>query len=295
MEFMKTSTDKTVVLMEAMPYIRLLRGKAVVIKFGGSAMEDPDVSRSILKDVAFMECVGIRPIVVHGGGKAISRKMVAAGLQPKFVNGLRVTDKESVLLVERVLNHEVNVEIVETLIANGAKAAGLHGPGIIRAEKLKAQGAAGAGEIDLGFVGRVVGVDTAAITACLQADIIPVITPLGRGADGQVYNINADDSAAAIAMAINAFKLVFLSDVPGVLRDPKNKDSVISSLTRTEIESLIRDGTINTGMVPKIQGALSAIAAGVKKVHIIDGHILHSLLLEIFTDKGVGTEIINDK
>lgn len=288
---MKTLIEKTDVLLEAMPYIRLLRGKAVVIKFGGSAMEDINNSKSILADAAFMECVGIHPVIVHGGGAAISRKMIESGMKPKFANGLRVTDKESMLLVEQVLNHEVNVEIVETLIANGAKAAGLHGPGIISAEKITVQDGK---EVDLGFVGRVVAVDTAPIMACLQADIIPVITPLGRGPDDQVYNINADESAAAIAVAINAFKLVFLSDVPGVMRDSKDPNTVISSLTRAEIETLIRDHVIHAGMIPKIQGALSAIAAGVKKVHIIDGHTLHSLLLEIFTDKGIGTEIIND-
>jgi len=291
---MKTLIDKTSVLMEAMPYIRLFRGKVVVIKFGGSAMENAENSKSILADIAFMECVGIRPVVVHGGGKAISRKMTEAGLQSKFFNGLRVTDKESIAVVERVLNHEVNVEIVETLIANGAKAAGLQGPGMISAEKIKAQDAKTGKEIDYGFVGKVVAVDTTQIMACLKADIIPVVTPLGRGVDGQIYNINADDSATAIAVAINAAKLVFLSDVPGVMRDSKKADSIISSLTRSEIERLISDGIINAGMVPKIQGALSAIAAGVKKVHIIDGHVLHSLLLEIFTDKGIGTEIIND-
>ncbi|MFA7160413.1 MAG: acetylglutamate kinase [Kiritimatiellia bacterium] len=291
---MKTVIDKTSVLMEAMPYIRLFRGRAVVIKFGGSAMENPENSRSILADIAFMECVGIRPVVVHGGGKAISRKMTEAGLKPTFINGLRVTDSASIAVVERVLNHEVNVEIVETLIANGARAAGLQGPGMIRAEKIRARDGKTGREIDYGLVGKVSGVDTAQVKACLEADIIPVITPLGRGEDNLIYNINADDSATAVAVAINAAKLVFLSDVPGVMKDPKDPDSVISSLKRSEIERLIADGTIHAGMVPKIQGALSAIAAGVKKVHIIDGHVLHSLLLEIFTDKGIGTEIIND-
>lgn len=288
---MKTLIEKTAVLMEAMPYIRLLRGKAVVIKFGGSAMKDANNLKSILADTAFMECVGMHPVIVHGGGEAISRKMTESGLKPEFVNGRRVTDRESMLLVEEVLNHEVNVEIVETLIANGAKATGLHGPGIISAEKITVQNGK---KFDLGFVGRVAAIDTAPIMACLQADIIPVITPLGRGADNQIYNINADESAAAIAVAINAFKLVFLSDVPGVLRDPQDASSVISSLRRAEIEALIREHVIHEGMIPKIQGALSAIAAGVKKVHIIDGHRPHSLLLEIFTDKGIGTEIRND-
>lgn len=286
---MKTAIDKTAVLLEAMPYIRLLRGKAVVIKFGGSAMENPAKSEGILVDIAFLECVGIKPVIVHGGGKAISRKMVAAGIRPKFVGGRRVTDKASLALVEEVLNHEVNVEIVETLVAHGARAAGLHGPGIVSAERIKVQDGKA---IDLGFVGKAVKVDAAPIMACLQADIIPVITPLGRDAAGQIYNINADESATAVAAAINAYKLVFLSDVPGVLRQPGRRASLISSLTRAEIEGLIRDGTIHAGMVPKIQGALSAVAAGVKKVHIIDGNRRHSLLLEIFTDKGIGTEII---
>ena len=292
---MKTATDKAAILLEAMPYIRMFRDKPVVIKYGGSVMEDPVISRNILADVAFLECVGIRPVIVHGGGKAISKKMLQSGLQSKFVEGRRVTDKDSVRVVEEVLNHEVNVEIVENLIAHGARAAGLHGPGIIKAEKIEPVPGKDGRPIDLGFVGRVVAVDAAPIQACLKADIIPVITPLGRGADGQVYNINADESAAAVAMAINAYKLVFISDVPGVMRDPQKPDSIISSLTRAEIDALIGDHTIHAGMLPKIQGALSAIAAGVKKVHIIAGRTLHSLLLEIFTEKGIGTEIINDK
>lgn len=292
---MKTATDKAAILLEAMPYIRMFRAKPVVIKYGGSAMEDPAVSRNILADVAFMECVGIKPVIVHGGGKAISKKMVASGLQPRFVEGRRVTDKESVLVVEEVLNHEVNVEIVETLIAHGARAAGLHGPGIIKAEKIELSPGKDGRKVDLGFVGRVAAVDAVPIQACLKADIIPVITPLGRGADGQIYNINADESAAAVAMAINASKLVFISDVPGVMRDPGKPDSIISSLTRAEIDALIHDRVIHAGMLPKIQGALAAIAAGVGKVHIVHGQTPHSLLLEIFTEKGIGTEIINDK
>ncbi len=292
---MKTATDKAAILLEAMPYIRMFRDKPVVIKYGGSVMEDPVISRSVLADVAFLECVGIKPVIVHGGGKAISKKMLQSGLQSKFIEGRRVTDKESVRLVEEVLNHEVNVEIVENLIAHGARAAGLHGPGIIKAEKIEALPGKDGRPIDLGFVGRVVAVDAVPIQACLKADIIPVITPLGKGTDGQVYNINADESAAAVAMAINAYKLVFISDVPGVMRDPQKPDSVVSSLTRAEIDALIGDHTVHAGMLPKIQGALAALAAGVKKVHIIAGHTLHSLLLEIFTEKGIGTEIINDK
>ncbi|MBI2440656.1 MAG: acetylglutamate kinase [Lentisphaerae bacterium] len=292
---MQKIIKKAGVLIEAMPYIQAFRGETVVIKFGGSAMEDKACHDGILTDTAFLECVGLRPVVVHGGGKAISRRMASSGLKPSFVNGLRVTDASTMQLVEEVLNHEVNVEIVETLIARGARATGLQGPSILRAEKNLALDKTTNKPVDIGFVGRITGANPSPITACLEADMIPVITPLARGADGAVYNINADESAAAVAKAVRARKLVFLSDVPGLLRDPQNPDSVISTLNRTDVAELIRDGVITEGMLPKIQGALDALAAGVRKVHIVDGHIPHSLLLEIFTEKGIGTEIIQDE
>lgn len=287
--------EKTSVLIEAMPYIQAFRGEAVVIKFGGSAMEDKACHDGILTDTAFMECVGLRPVIVHGGGKAISRRMSEAGLQPAFVNGLRVTDQSAIRLVEQVLNHEVNVEIVETLVARGARAAGIQGPSILRATKAFSTDKTTGQPVDIGFVGKVSGVDPAPIKACLEADMIPVITPLGRGADGAIYNINADESAAAIAKAIRARKLVFLSDVPGLLRDPQDNSSIISTLKRSDVETLIRDGIIAGGMLPKITGALEALANGVRKVHIVDGRMPHSLLMEIFTDQGIGTEIIQDE
>lgn len=291
---MEKIIEKAGVLIEAMPYIQAFRGEPIVIKFGGSAMEDKVCHANILADTAFLGCVGMRPVVVHGGGKAISRRMAQAGLQPAFVKGLRVTDKESIRLVAEVLNHEVNVEIIETLIACGAHAAGIQGPSILRAEKFMPLDDQSGQPVDLGFVGRITAVDTAPITACLQADIIPVITPLGRDAGGQVYNINADVAAAAIAKALPARKLVFLSDVPGILRDRNDPASIISTLQRQAVEALILNGVIDGGMLPKIQGALDALAAGVKKVHIIDGLLPHSLLLEIFTDQGIGTEIVQN-
>lgn len=292
---MQKVIEKAGVLIEAMPYIQAFRGETVVIKFGGSAMEDKACHDGILTDAAFLECVGLRPVIVHGGGKAISRRMAEDGLTPKFVNGLRFTDEATIQLVAEVLNHEVNVEIVETLIARGARATGLQGPSILRAEKKLGLSKAEQQPVDLGFVGKITAANPAPITACLEADIIPVITPLARGADGAVYNINADESAAAIAKAMRARKLVFLSDVPGLLRNPQDNSSVISTLKSNDVAGLIRDGVIAEGMLPKIQGALDALAAGVRKVHIVDGHIPHSLLLEIFTEEGIGTEIIQDE
>ncbi len=288
---MKTIIEKAGVLIEAMPYIRAFRGETVVIKFGGSAMEDKSCHDGILADAAFLECVGLKPVIVHGGGKAISRRMASEGLQTVFINGLRVTDAKMVRLVEEVLNHEVNVELVETLVARGAQATGIQGPSILQAEKFMPPDLRTQQPVDLGFVGRIVAVSVAPVRACLDAGLLPVITPLGRDATGAIYNTNADDAAGAVACALKARKLVFLSDVPGLLRDPKDPDSIMSTVSRKEVQSLITSGVIGGGMLPKIQGALDAIAAGVGKVHIIDGRTPHSLLLEIFTDQGIGTEI----
>ncbi len=290
---MKEIKEKADVLIEAMPYILAFRGEPMVIKFGGSVMEDKNAFNSILTDAAFLEAVGLRPIIVHGGGKAISRKMQEKGIKPEFVNGLRVTDKDTIRVVEEVLNHEINVEIVETLNAKGVKATGLHGPSIFKAERLLQTDEKGE-QVDIGFVGKITQVDVEPLIACMNAGLIPVVTPLGKGQDG-IYNINADDSAAAVAREIKARKLIFLSDVPGIMKDQKDVSSVISTIKRKEVDQLIKQGVIYGGMLPKIQGALDALDSGVKKVHIIDGHLPHSLLLEIFTDKGIGTEIIKDE
>lgn len=289
---MKKIVEKADVLIEAVPYIQAFRGKTVIIKFGGSAMEDKACHDGILADTAFMECVGLKPVIVHGGGKAISQRMSQEGIRPTFVKGLRVTDEDSIRLVEEVLNDKINPEIVDTLIALGARATGIQGQSILLVEKLMPVDDATNQPLDAGFVGQVTEVDTDPINAILDADKIPVITPLGCDTEGQIHNVNADNAAAAIAKALHAHKLVFLSDVPGLLKDPNDPDSVISTLKQEDAETLIQRGVIDGGMLPKIQGAMSALAGGVKKIHIIDGRLPHSLLLEIFTEKGIGTEIV---
>lgn len=289
---MQKVIEKADVLIEALPYIQRFRGDAVVVKFGGSAMEDKETVDNVLKDVAFMECVGLRPVLVHGGGKAISQKMKDAGLRPVFLKGLRVTDEESIRIVEQVLNDEVNPEIVKSLEEFGCKARGIHGEHILSVKKHTERDPDTAEVLDWGYVGDVVKVDVEPVKAYLQAGITPVITPLGLGPDRKLYNINADEVAAAIAEKLEARKLVFLSDVPGLLENKDDPSSIMSTLKLGEIEDLIRRGVISGGMLPKIGGALKALKAGVKKTHIIDAGLPHSLLLEMFTDKGVGTEIV---
>lgn len=290
---MKQMIEKAAVLVEALPYIQKFRGDTVVVKFGGSIMESEIGYRNILKDVAFMECVGLRPVLVHGGGKAVSKKMREAQIQPNFLHGLRVTDEQSIHVVEQVLNGEVNPHLVDILKNYGGKAHGIHGEDIVRVKKNTGIDPETGEELDWGYVGKVTQVDTAPIVAFLDANIIPVITPLGRGEDGQLYNVNADEVANAVARALNARKLVFLSDVPGLMKDQEDPESLITSLQTGEVEDLIQRGIISGGMLPKITGAVEALKAGVSKVHLIDSAMPHSLLLELFTDKGVGTEIIH--
>ena len=289
---MQTAIKKADVLIEALPYIQKFRGETVVVKFGGSAMEDKACVENVLRDIAFMECVGLRPVVVHGGGKAISQRMKEAGLQPLFLKGLRVTDKASIEIVEQVLNNEVNPEIAQTLEGFGCKARGIHGEHILTVKKHTATDDKTGETLDWGFVGTITTVDTEPVKAYLQAGITPVITPLGLGPERKLYNINADEAAAAIAEKLEARKLVFLSDVPGILSKREDPTSIISTLKLAEVEDLIKRGVIDGGMLPKVGGALKALKAGVKKTHIIDAGQPHSLLLELFTDKGVGTEII---
>ncbi|MBM4152460.1 MAG: acetylglutamate kinase [Kiritimatiellaceae bacterium] len=289
---MQQMIEKAAVLIEALPYIQKFRGDTVVVKFGGSIMESEIGYRNILKDVAFMECVGLQPVIVHGGGKSVSKKMRDANIQPNFVQGLRVTDEKTIQVVESVLNNEVNPHLVEIIKNYGGKAHGIHGEDIIHVKKHTGNDPVTGEELDWGFVGKVTRVDIEPIKAFLKADIIPVITPLGRGEDGRLYNVNADDVANAIACALQARKLVFLSDVPGLLRDPEDKTTLISTLCLSEVEDLIQRGIISGGMLPKIGGAMDALKAGVNKTHIIDSALPHSLLLELFTDKGVGTEIV---
>ncbi len=288
---MKNMIEKAGVLIEALPYIQRFRGEAVVVKFGGSILENEAGYRAILEDIAFMECVGLRPVVVHGGGKAISAAMNDAGIEANFVRGLRVTDERSIHVVDRVLNGEINPSLTKILQSYGGKARGIRGQDLMKVEK---HVVVENGEtLDWGFVGDVVDVDIEPIRAYLNSDIVPVITPLGRDENGNLYNINADSAATAIAQKLNARKLVFLTDVPGLLRDPSDRDSLISTVGVSEVERFIKTGVISGGMLPKIQGAVDAIHAGINKAHIIDSGMPHSLLLELFTDKGVGTQIVH--
>jgi acetylglutamate kinase len=289
---MQKVIEKADVLIEALPYIQRFRGDAVVVKFGGSAMEEKSTVDNVLKDIAFMGCVGLRPVLVHGGGKAISQRMKDAGLRPVFVKGLRVTDDDSILLVEQVLNNEVNPEIVKTLEEYGCKARGIHGEHILSVVKRTGNDPESGEAMDWGYVGEVVNVDVEPIKAYLQAGITPVITPLGLGPDRRLYNVNGDEAAASIAEKLEARKLVFLSDVPGLLENKDDPMSIMSTLKLSEVEDLIKRGVISGGMLPKIDGAIKALKAGVRKIHIIDAGLPHSLLLEMFTDKGVGTEIV---
>jgi acetylglutamate kinase len=289
---MEQATQKARVLIEALPYIQAFRGSWVVVKFGGSAMEDAATIDRVLQDIIFMECVGMRPIIVHGGGKAISRGMEEHGIPARFVKGLRVTCEKTIAIVEKVIKGEVNPRIVDAINALGGRAATVHGEDVLHVEKKQEVDPDTGETLDWGFVGEPGEVDTSAIRALVEEGTIPVITPLGIGADGKVHNVNADVAAAAVAKALAVRKLVFLSDVPGLLRDPADPASLLETLQTSELEQLIDDGVIGGGMLPKCRSGVEALHAGVRKVHMVDGRVKHSLLLEIFTQQGIGTEIV---
>lgn len=288
---MEQAIAKADVLIEALPYIQDFRDAVVVVKFGGSAMEDPRQVENILTDVAFMECIGMRPVIVHGGGKAISRAMQETGLVPKFVKGLRVTDEAAIRVVETTIKNKVNAALLDALTKKGARARRIDGNTIFDVEKHVETDPASGATLDWGYVGEIRHVHAMPLLECFKTETIPVVTPLGRGPDGLLYNLNADDAAAAVARELKARKLAFLSDVPGLLRDRNDASTLFSTLRIRDVEELIRTGIIDGGMLPKIRSCMEALAAGVRKIHIIDGRLPHSLLLEIFTDKGVGTEI----
>jgi len=289
---MQRIIEKASVLIEAMPYFRKFQGETVVVKFGGSIMEDVDGVNSILRDVAFMSCVGLRPVLVHGGGKAISAALKTEEIHSEFVEGLRMTSPEAIPVIEHVLNHEINPPLVETLIAYECKARGIHGDSIVLAKKHRQIDSKTGRNVDWGHVGDITHIDVEPIEAFLAAGITPVITPLGRGDDKKLYNINADLAAVGLAESLKARKLVFLSDVPGLLADPEDRNSLLSTVSMHDVEGLIERGVISGGMLPKITGSLEALRAGVKKIHIIDSSVQHSLLLELFTDQGIGTEVV---
>lgn len=279
--------------MEALPYIQRFNGATFVVKYGGSFMDSPDpaVRQGVARDVVFLEAVEINPVVVHGGGKAITRAMEKAGLKSEFVQGQRVTDAATVEIVNQVLSYEINPEVVATINQLGGVARGFAGPDIFRCRKAEVPGPDGR-PLDLGYVGEVTEVNVAPLMDCVAQGITPVISPTARGADGKLYNCNADVAAAMAAIALKARRLVFMSDVPGLLRDPKNPDSVISHLRVAEVAELKAAKIIDKGMIPKVDSAVSALGSGVEKVSFVDGRVPHALLLEIFTDEGVGTEVV---
>ncbi|MGH7973068.1 MAG: acetylglutamate kinase [Limisphaerales bacterium] len=284
---------KATTLLEALPYIQRFNGATFVIKYGGSFMDSPDpaVRDGVARDIVFLEAVEINPVVVHGGGKAITRAMEKAGLRASFVRGQRVTDEATVRIVDDVLSREINPAVVEMLRSLGGAAKGFAGPEIFTCRKTSVRGPDGQ-SLDIGFVGEVIDVNTAPLRECIAQGITPVISPTARGEDGRVYNCNADVAAAQAAIALSARRLVFMSDVPGLLENPKDPQSLISQLKIERVDALKQAGVVDKGMIPKVDSAVAAIKAGVEKVSLVDGRVPHSVLLEIFTDAGVGTEVI---
>lgn len=279
-----STMGKAKILTEAAPYIRRFRGKTMVIKYGGSAMTDEDLRASFAGDVTLLWLVGIRPVIVHGGGPHISRAMGQAGVEPRFVDGLRVTDAETMKVVQSVLAGEINPDIVRLLAGAGARAAGVTGldANLFTARPL---------DDALGYVGEVTDVDVTLLRGMMDAGVVPVVAPVAYGEDGKAYNLNADVAAGALARALSAEKLVYLTDVDGLYEDLGDKDSLLSTVTPEKIRSLLDSGSAHTGMIPKLESSVAAIAAGVRKAHILDGRVQHALLLEIFTPEGIGTMV----
>ena len=280
---------KAKVLIEALPYIRYFSGKYVVVKYGGSAMLDAELQKNVIRDVALLKLIGMKPIIVHGGGKEISKWVKLSGKEPEFYNGLRVTDKDTMEIAEMVL-FKVNQELVAMMAQQGIKAVGLSGKD---AEMMKVEKKEVLGK-DLGYVGNVTEVNTDLLEALIEDDFVPVISPIGLGEDYEGYNINADDTACAIASALNAEKLVFLTDIEGVFIDPEDKSTLISEMDLTQAHEFVDKGVVGGGMLPKLKNCIEAIENGVARVHILDGRLDHCLLLEFFTQKGIGTAILKD-
>ena len=279
--------DKAEVLIEALPYIQRFNRKIIVVKYGGSAMVDENLKKSVIQDVVLLKLVGFKPIIVHGGGKEISRWVNKVGKEAKFINGLRVTDEETMEIAEMVLS-KVNKELVTLVESLGVKAVGVSGKdgALLTVEKKYSEGQ------DIGFVGNITDVNPKILYDLLEKDFLPIVCPVGLDSEFKTYNINADDAACAIAKSMNAEKLAFLTDIEGVYRDPKDPESLISKLFVKEAKELISQGNVGGGMIPKLQNCIDAIEEGVSRVHILDGRIKHCLLLEIFTDQGIGTAIL---
>ncbi|MDE7253227.1 MAG: acetylglutamate kinase [Acetatifactor sp.] len=287
---MEAVLKKAEVLIEALPYIQQFNRKIIVVKYGGSAMSNEELQKNVIKDVTLLKLVGFKPIIVHGGGKEISRWVGKVGKEAKFVNGLRVTDEETMEIAEMVLG-KVNKGLVTMVQELGVKAVGISGKdgGLLQVEKKYADGE------DIGFVGNITDVNPKVLYDLLEKDFLPIVAPIGLDEHFQTYNINADDAACAVAKAVGADKLVFLTDIEGLYKDVDDKDSFISRLTASQADELIAGGYIGGGMLPKLSNCTSAIRNGVNRVHILDGRIPHCLLLEIFTNQGVGTAIIADE
>ena len=284
---MDDAIKKAEVLIEALPYIKKFHKKVITIKYGGSILGEDKIRRGVLEDIVFLNFMGLKPVLVHGGGPNISDRIRASGKKTEFLDGMRVTDEETLLVVEEELQ-KLNDLIVSEIKELGGKAVGLNGKlkGLILAEKKEAK-------IDLGLVGNIVGVNAAVILDELKQDTIPVILPMGADSSGQTFNVNADEAAASVAASLKAEKLVLLTDVLGIMRNPEDQKSFLSTLTQKESESLIQDKVVQKGMIPKVIACINALNKGVKKTHIIDARISHALLLEIFTDTGIGTEIVH--
>ena len=282
--------QKAAVLIEALPYIQRFNRKIVVVKYGGSAMVDEELKKKVIQDVVLLKLVGFKPIIVHGGGKEISRWVGKVGMEPHFVNGLRVTDEPTMEIAEMVLN-KVNKSLVQLVNELGIKAVGISGKDgmMLKCHKKLSKGG------DIGFVGEVDEVDPQVIYDLLEKDFLPIVCPIGLGDDYQTYNINADDAACAIATAVHAEKLAFLTDIEGVYRNPKDPSTLISELTVSEAKDLLDSGYVVGGMLPKLNNCIHAVENGVSRVHILDGRMAHCLLLEIFTNKGIGTAILGDE
>ena len=289
MEEINDYLKKAEVLIEALPYIQRCNRKVIVVKYGGSAMIDEELKKNVIEDVTLLKLVGFKPIIVHGGGKEISKWIEKSGKEAKFVNGLRVTDEETMEIAEMVLG-KVNKSLVQKIEQLGVRAIGISGKdgALLKVDKKYSNGE------DIGYVGDVKEVNAKILWDLLEKDFLPVIAPIGMDDNYDTYNINADDAACAIAKAMKSEKLAFLTDVEGVMRDPSDKSSLISELTLSEAEGLIEDGTVGGGMLPKLNNCMDAIREGVSRVHILDGRIPHCLLLEIFTNRGIGTAILGD-
>ncbi|MCI5612823.1 MAG: acetylglutamate kinase [Agathobacter sp.] len=287
---MEAVMEKANVLIEALPYIQRFNRKIIVVKYGGSAMVDEELKKHVIQDVTLLKLVGFKPIIVHGGGKEISKWVNKVGMEPVFVNGLRKTDEATMEIAEMVLN-KVNKSLVQLVQELGVLAVGVSGKdgGLLKVEKKLSNGE------DIGFVGEITEVNPKILYDLLEKDFLPIVAPIGMDENYQSYNINADDAACAIARAVSAEKLAFLTDIEGVYKDPQDPDTLISELTVSEARDLITDGFIGGGMLPKLNNCIDAIENGVSRVHILDGRIAHCLLLEIFTNRGIGTAILGDK